>query len=176
MIERRIVLPVQALTAESFAAFGQVATPRPGDAMPGHGDVRPDLGDGVPRFYIMRLARRGLRFHQIARHVRVTQCLGALGGKPWLIAAAPPADLANPAARPAQESIQAFRVPADCFIMLHRGTWHAGPYFDAADCIDFFNLELADTNSVDFQECDLREAFAVQFAFARNECHGPSES
>ena len=176
MSKRPMVLPVRALTAESFAAFGHIATPQSGDAPPGQGDVRPELGDGVPRFYIMRLARRGLRFHKIARHVRVTQCLGALGGTPWLIAVAPPAALANQAARPAPGSIQAFRVPGDCFIMLHRGTWHAGPYFDEADRIDFFNLELADTNRVDFQECDLREVFEKEFAFAGDERCGSPES
>lgn len=32
---------------------------------------------------------------------------------------------------------------------LHAGTWHAGPLFDNADHMDFYNLELSDTNVVD---------------------------
>ena len=36
----------------------------------------------------------------------------------------------------------------NCFIKLETGTWHAGPYFDD-DFIDFYNLELSDTNVID---------------------------
>ena len=32
---------------------------------------------------------------------------------------------------------------------MHAGTWHAGPLFDNANEMDFYNLELADTNVVD---------------------------
>ena len=36
----------------------------------------------------------------------------------------------------------------NCFIKLEVGTWHAGPYFEQ-DFVDFYNLELSDTNVVD---------------------------
>ena len=48
----------------------------------------------------------------------------------------------------------------DLALMLARGTWHAGPLFDAPQA-DFFNLELADTNVVDHQSCDLRARFGL---------------
>ena len=44
--------------------------------------------------------------------------------------------------------MSAFRIPGDCFVKLEVGTWHAGPYFDH-DTVDFYNLELSDTNVVD---------------------------
>jgi len=109
-----------------------------------------DLSQGRPRFYIMRLeGRAGLTFEQMARHDRVTQCLGTIDGRPWLIAVAP-AEIAAPT--PAD--IRAFRIPPHCFIALSRGTWHAGPYFTEGQR-DFYNLELADTNTADYTTCHL---------------------
>jgi ureidoglycolate lyase len=55
----------------------------------------------------------------------------------------------------------AFEVPGDRFIMLAHGTWHAGPHF-TEDRRDFYNLELADTNTADFGVCRLAEP--VSFA------------
>jgi hypothetical protein len=82
----------------------------------------------------------------------VTQCLGSLGGKEWLIAVAPPGTTARDLdddARPALEDIVAFRVPGDRAIKLHVATWHAGPHFVHDECL-FFNLENLDTNRRDF--------------------------
>jgi ureidoglycolate hydrolase len=93
----------------------------------------------------MRLHCRGRKFHTITRHIQCTQCLGSLEGKDWLIAVAPPNNNVN---EPALKEIVAFRVPGNCFIKLEVGTWHAGPYFEH-EFVDFYNLELADTNVVD---------------------------
>jgi ureidoglycolate hydrolase len=71
---------------------------------------------------------------RIARHRRVTQCLGSLGGKEWLIGVAPPGDL-NDDAGPRVEDIAAFRVPGDRLIKLHVATWHAGPHFVHDECL-----------------------------------------
>lgn len=38
------------------------------------------LDQGTPRFYIMRLPRKGLSFDRITYHAKVSQCLGALPG------------------------------------------------------------------------------------------------
>jgi ureidoglycolate hydrolase len=92
----------------------------------------------------MRLEKRGRKFHKITRHEQCTQCLGSLEGKEWFIAVAPPCE----AKEPEIEKMAAFRIPGNCFIKLEVGTWHAGPYFDR-DFIDFYNLELSDTNVVD---------------------------
>ena len=41
------------------------------------------------------------------------------------------------------------RVPPGVFIKLHQATWHAGPFFSEGKHMDFYNLELADTNVAD---------------------------
>ncbi len=106
----------------------------------------------------MRLNQRGARFHKITRHLRCTQCLGALEGKDWTIAVAPPTDTPLPK----WENIQSFHIPGNCFIKLEVGTWHAGPYF-AHSSVNFYNLELSDTNTVDHDTCNLLESYGVEF-------------
>ncbi|WP_048752260.1 ureidoglycolate lyase, partial [Crocosphaera watsonii] len=99
---------------------------------------------GIPRFYIMRLTERGRCFNRITRHEQCTQCLGSLEGKEWFLGVVPPGDENYPNI----EQLQAFRIPGNCFIKLEVGTWHAGPYFDH-DFVNFYNLELSNTNVVD---------------------------
>jgi ureidoglycolate lyase len=153
-------IAVNRLTPETFAPFGQVIAPTE-DGTPFEAqDAALELSRGTPRFYIMQLPRRGLRFRQITRHREVTQCLAAVGGKSWLIAVAPPGKLEEPAL----EEISAFKIPGDVAIKLHRGSWHAGPFFED-DEISFFNLELADTNEVDHQTCHLDQTFGAVFEF-----------
>jgi ureidoglycolate hydrolase len=154
-------LPAQAITPEGFEPFGQVifATPdgKPYDAT----DAQLHLSHGIPRFYIMRLHHRGRQFSHMTRHRQCTQCLGALAEQAWLIAVARPAE----ADQPALNNITAFQIPGNCFIKLNRGTWHAGPYFDQ-DSIDFYNLELSNTNIIDHQTCDLLNTYGVEFQIA----------
>ena len=127
-------------------------------------DARLDLSGGIPRFYIMRLPRRGLIFRQITRHRRVTQCLASVGGKPWFLAVAPPKDLDDPEAEPRHEDIRGFLVPGNVAVKLHKGTWHAGPFFEDAE-MSFFNLELSDTNEVDHHSSYLEKRFGAPFCF-----------
>jgi ureidoglycolate hydrolase len=133
------------ITSENFLPYGQVIFASEDGKSYDSEDAQLNLQNGTPRFYIMRLNKRGRKFHKITRHVQCTQCLGALEGKDWLIAVAPPN---NESDRPALEDIKAFRIPGNCFIKLEMGTWHAGPYFED-DFIDFYNLELSDTNIID---------------------------
>ncbi|MFB2919773.1 ureidoglycolate lyase [Aerosakkonema funiforme] len=133
------------ITPESFRPYGQVISASNDGKLFDAEDAQLNLHNGIPRFYIMRLHRRGRKFHKITRHQQCTQCLGSLEGKDWLIAVAPPNREID---RPNLEEIAAFRIPGDCFIKLEVGTWHAGPYFDG-DFVDFYNLELSDTNVVD---------------------------
>jgi ureidoglycolate hydrolase len=137
-------LPAQPITTGTFAPFGQLIEPAEDGVMFGDHDAQLILDRGTPRFYIMRLHHKGRRFGAITRHQQCTQCLGSLMGQEWLLAVAPP----NGGDRPDLSQIQAFRIPGTCLIKLHVGTWHAGPYFDVKT-VDFYNLELSDTNQVD---------------------------
>jgi ureidoglycolate hydrolase len=162
MMVQSFGVPVRALTARSFRPFGEVIEPREGLGQfidkpydPETSGVEADLvlTNGKPRLWIMHLEKVGVSFSKMARHGRVTQCLGSLGGKEWFIAVAA-SDSANEAGRPRLEDIQGFRISGSCVVKLGIGTWHAGPLFLHDDCL-FFNLENLDTNKRDFQGVDL---------------------
>jgi ureidoglycolate hydrolase len=156
-LEERPLL-AQPISAGAFAPFGDFI-PQTEDGVPFcAADAKLDLSQGTPRFYVMRLDARPMTFTRITRHLKVTQCLAAVGGKPWLIAVAPPQD--GDAAEPALADIKAFVVPGDAAIKLHKGTWHAGPFFEGRE-LGFFNLELADTNVTDHQNSYLDKRFGV---------------
>ena len=76
----------------------------------------------------------------------------------WLMAVAAPTDegpeLLDPGA------IEAFLIPGDVAVMLHVGTWHAGPLFEGSEQ-SFFNLELSDTNEVDHQSAHFTERTGI---------------
>lgn len=162
---RTIDLRVEPVTTAGFAPFGTLIEAGE-DGLPfGPADAQLVLDRGTPRFYVMKLHGKPLGFRQITRHLSVTQCLASVGGQPWFIAVAPPDDPDNPAAQPDPARIRAFRIEGDQAIMLARGTWHAGPYFEG-ESLSFFNLELADTNQVDHHTTVLDRAFGLQFRFA----------
>ncbi|MEP4378439.1 MAG: ureidoglycolate lyase [Alphaproteobacteria bacterium] len=146
------------ITSEAFAPYGDVIEVTEDGVPFGDHDAQLDLSHGTPRFYIMRLPNRGMGFDRITRHKQVTQCLASVGGADWYIAVAAPSD--PPGKEPEPDEIRAFRVPGDVAIKLHLGTWHVGPFFTPAE-VGFFNLELADTNIVDHQDCDLLSSYGV---------------
>lgn len=119
------------------------------------------------RFYIMHLENRPLKFSSITHHASVTQCLGSIGGHVWYLGVAKPSILdsneikddtgkkivqspcGHPYVPPAIEDVQVFEVAGSKFLKLNHGTWHAGPLFKA-DTMDFYNLELSNTNVSSF--------------------------
>ncbi|MEL6815723.1 MAG: ureidoglycolate lyase [Cyanobacteria bacterium J06598_3] len=159
-IESSEVRKIQAIpiTAESFRPFGQVIVPQPDDTPFNPKDAQLALDKGTPRFYIMQLRDRPRRFHDITRHGGCTQCLGALEGREWFLGVAPPSEQPDPRL----EEIRVFKIPGNCFVKLEVGTWHAGPYFDDP-MVNFYNLELSDTNVVDHTTCDLLQTYGVEF-------------
>ena len=138
--------PISAIpiTKPDFKPYGQLITPSPDGKAFDRTDAVLSLENGIPRFYIMRLERRGRTFSKITRHNSCTQCLGSLNGHHWFMAVCPP----SAGSVPDISLLRVFRISGDCFIKLEIGTWHAGPYFDA-EVVDFYNLELSDTNVVD---------------------------
>lgn len=151
----------QVLTDEAFAPYGDIIKPRLSgeqfdrthsyDPSKEGTHVKLVMTNGTPTLRIMQQRLRGLTFSKIARHLRVSQCLGSLQGKEWFMAVAAPT---NGDTRPRLEDIGAFRIPGDRIIKLHVGTWHAGPHFKHEECL-FLNLENEDTNTRDFQEMAL---------------------
>ena len=135
----------QLITPENFQPYGQVIYVSKDGKNFDQEDAQLNLQNGIPRFYIMRLQEKGRQFHHITRHVKCTQCLGSLDGKDWFMVVCPPNNDIN---EPELSKIAAFQIPGSCFIKLDVGTWHAGPYFDH-EFVDFYNLELSDTNVVD---------------------------
>jgi ureidoglycolate lyase len=162
---RLVELPVHPLEPAAFAPFGQVVAPTFDGKDFDADDAQLELSRGIPRFYIMSLSHRALSFRVITRHLAVTQVLASVGGQPWLIAVAPPQDPDDPAKMPDPAAITAFRVPGTLAIKLHRSTWHAGPFFEAEQ-VDFFNLELRDTNQTDHFSCQLDRTYGLEFRFA----------
>src|SRR5512147_3208962 len=156
------------LAAKLFAPYGEVIYPRaagtqfdinPYDPETGTEEASLILTNGTPRLWIMHLKKNALVFRKLARHRRVTQCLGSLQGKEWFVAVAPPNDPGDGTC-PELAGMAAFRIPGDCVIKLHVGTWHAGPQFLHDECL-FFNLEILDTNKRDFESFDLPNEFRI---------------
>ena len=152
-------LPAEWITPERFRPYGQVIFASQDGKSYDADDAQLNIQNGTPRFYIMRLHHKGSKFHKITRHIQCTQCLGSLEGKDWLIAVAPPNSEVD---EPALEDIVAFHIPGNCFIKLEMGTWHAGPYFNHA-FVDFYNLELNNTNVIDHFTHDFLKSHQLQF-------------
>ena len=156
-------LVAQPITPEGFAPYGQLVGATEDGKLYDRDDAQLSLAAGIPRFYIMRLRDKGRTFHRITRHQRCTQCLGSLQGKEWFLAVAPPSE----GEAPDLDRLQAFCIPGTCFVKLAVGTWHAGPYFDA-EWIDFYNLELSDTNQIDHFTHDFRQQQQLEFEIVRS--------
>ncbi|XP_055807377.1 uncharacterized protein LOC129876090 [Solanum dulcamara] len=167
--------PIEA-TPETFKEFGQVIESSSDGEEFGPRDAQLDLSNGIPRFYIMHLKDRSLRFSIITHHANVTQCLGSIGGNVWYLGVAKPSTV-DPSAGadtfvksncghfyvpPAVDEVQAFRISGPKFIKLNHGTWHAGPLF-TDDKMDFYNLELHNTNVVDRTTHDFIKKNGVVF-------------
>ncbi|CAK9139750.1 unnamed protein product [Ilex paraguariensis] len=151
-------------TPETFKEFGQVIEASPDGEEFGPRDAQLDLSQGIPRFHIMHLEDRKLKFSSITHHASVTQCLGSIGGHVWYLGVARTSIVEDPSEikgvngaevvksrcghfylPPAVDDVLVFRVSGPKFLKLNRGTWHAGPLFKE-DSMDFYNLELSNTN------------------------------
>ncbi|CAA0821213.1 ureidoglycolate hydrolases [Striga hermonthica] len=173
--------PIEA-TPESFREFGQVVETLPDGDEFGPQDAQLDLSGGIPRFYIMHLKDRPLRFETITHHANVTQCLGSIGGHIWYLGVAKPS-IVEPTevngtlganleqshcghfyAPPEVDGVRVFKISGSKFVKLNRGTWHAGPLFLEKE-MDFYNLELSNTNVVDHTTHDFVKKNNTIFSF-----------
>ncbi|KAJ1424886.1 Ureidoglycolate lyase domain superfamily [Sesbania bispinosa] len=174
------VKPIEA-TPSTFKHFGQVIEASPDGHDFGPHDAQLDLSQGIPRFYIMHLENRPLKFSNITHHASVTQCLGSIGGHDWYLGVAKPSIVDSNEIKddtgknivqsrcghlyvpPAIEDVQVFKVSGSKFLKLNRGTWHAGPLFKA-DAMDFYNLELSNTNVIDHTTHNFKKDNGVVFS------------
>ncbi|ESQ52206.1 hypothetical protein EUTSA_v10017274mg [Eutrema salsugineum] len=177
------LIPIEA-TSESFANYGQVIEASGDGDHFGPNDAQLDLSRGTPRFYIMRLQDRSFGFSKITHHANVTQCLGSIGGHVWYLGVAKPSLIEDDGGRrgdnvesgsgghlyapPAVEEVRVFKVSGPKFVKLNRGTWHAGPLFRDSS-MDFYNLELSNTNEVDHTTHDFVKSNGVIFQFEPKE-------
>ncbi|XP_020579608.1 uncharacterized protein LOC110024154 isoform X2 [Phalaenopsis equestris] len=171
--------PIDA-TPVSFAEFGQVISAASDGQNFGPQDAQLELHRGTPRFYIMHLEDRELKFSKITHHASVTQCLGSATGEEWYLGVAKASILEgaefnddNLKTRiqskcghnyvpPRPDDVRVFRVTGTKFLKLDRGTWHAGPLLKRK-AMDFYNLELSDTNIVDHTTHDFLKNDDVVF-------------
>ncbi|KFK36480.1 hypothetical protein AALP_AA4G130000 [Arabis alpina] len=175
------LIPIEA-TSESFKDYGQVIEASLDGDHFGPNDAQLDLSRGIPRLYIMRLEDRSVSFSTITHHANVTQCLGSIGGHVWYLGVAKPSLIEDGGKRvdnvqtgasgimyvpPAVEEVRVFRFSGSKFVKLNRGTWHAGPLFEDS-YMDFYNLELSNTNEVDHTTHDFVKSNGVVFRFEDN--------
>jgi len=57
---------------------------------------------------------------------------------------------------PTAETMEVFRIPPGVFVKMDPGCWHAGPLFTEPH-MDFYNLELSDTNVTDHNTWAFRD-------------------
>ncbi|KAK1284149.1 hypothetical protein QJS10_CPB21g01159 [Acorus calamus] len=173
-IPRTVMLKAIDATPDSFKEFGQVIGVYPDGEEFGPHDAQLDLTRGIPRFYIMHLEDRKLKFRTITHHASVTQCLGSIGGETWYLGVAKASILDITKSKdemdlksvqsasghyyvpPRPDEVCVFRVDGSKFLKLNVGTWHAGPLFKSKS-MDFYNLELTNTNVVDHTTHDFRK-------------------
>ncbi|XWS66126.1 hypothetical protein CRYUN_Cryun05aG0173300 [Craigia yunnanensis] len=169
------------ITPESFQEFGQVVEASPDGEEFGPKDAQLDLSKGIPRLQIMRLEDQPLKFATITHHASVTQCLGSIGGNVWYLGVAKTSivdskEIKNKNGKapllshcghfylpPAIDGVQVFRISGPKILKLNVGTWHAGPLFKEHS-MDFYNLELSDTNEVDHTTHSFKKKDRVVFA------------
>jgi len=150
----------QVATLNNLGAYGTLLEPSADGVAFGGLDAQLYLSQGIPRFYLMKLKRRPMAVTRITRHLAVTQALVSLNGKRWYVLLAPPDEPDNARALPDINRLAAFCITGSQALVLHRSTWHAGPYFQE-DEVDFVNLELSDTNVMDHHNARLDVEFGM---------------
>jgi ureidoglycolate lyase len=143
---RILRLPVQELTAEAFAPYGEVSAPA--------GGFRLDFSGQAASFCHVRIEHRPLHLYFFARHLHSTQAYVPLGAAESVLVVAPPADLQDPDALPDLTRAAAFRLTGDRAVNLYRGTWHRTP-MPTASVADFLVLDREGTLD-DLDLVDLR--------------------
>ena len=138
-VRRVLARPV---SAEAWAPFGWIPVP---DTDPEDGSHRLEYAWADPHANIIshapdEIARQGdaLVCDRMYRHDTHTQVLLPLNG-PSVIAVAP-ADT-DPSTPGGCQAVQAFRLETMQVVVLHRGTWHWGPFPLGDEPVVLFNVQ-----------------------------------
>lgn len=129
---RTIQVPVQELTPEAFAPFGEVS--RPGNGF------SPDLAGGKLATCHVQVRRPADDLRFLARHKLSSQVYAPMGAGLSILVVAPPASDDPDAPRIDAGRIAAFRVDGSHAVRLHRGTWHRAP-MPVGDSADFLVID-----------------------------------
>jgi ureidoglycolate hydrolase len=130
------------LTLEGWAPFGWLPVP---DTDPSDGEGRLAFAWDDAHVNIISHRRdevpesnEGLRCEVLFRHSTHTQALMPLDAAAVIVVASSESDLAHPGE---QSQLRAFILPALTPVVLHRGTWHWGPYPVTAEEVRLFNVQ-----------------------------------
>lgn len=136
------VLRAGPLTEEGWAPFGWLPV-RDTDARDGQSRLAFDLDDvhlniiGHSRDEVPHVDG-GLVCQMLFRHVTHTQAIMVLDNDALMVVAAPGTTLASPGDL---GSLRAFHLKQHDAFVLHRGTWHWGPFPVAADGVTLYNVQ-----------------------------------
>ncbi|MFN8829362.1 MAG: ureidoglycolate lyase [Labrys sp. (in: a-proteobacteria)] len=127
-------LPVEPLTAEAFAPFGVVLSPRGRERLPinTYGDRLNLFREGFEtdqpiEWFIVEGHRRPMQALFLERHRQLTQAFIPMNGDGFVTIVARP-DAQEHYGMIALAEMRAFHVPGDAAIQIHRGTWHENPF------------------------------------------------
>ncbi len=141
MAEVRRITP-EPLTAEAWAPFGWLPV---ADTDPKDGAHRLQFSWEDPHVNVIGHRRDevpevpgGLRCQVLFRHATHTQVLMPLDVTAVVVVAAPTLDMSSPEDA---DRIRAFVLPPLSSLVLHRGTWHWGPYPVGAQSVALFNVQ-----------------------------------
>lgn len=127
----RLELGLEPATAEALAPFGWMLGSR--DDVPSRrlnfypGEMRSPCEfviDSEADVSVVRLEKRPFELVYMERHWKHTQAFLPLGGKPFVLALAPPAE----GEVPALEAIRAFRFDGSAGFCMRVGCWHEFPF------------------------------------------------
>ncbi|MSO65567.1 MAG: hypothetical protein EXQ85_07215 [Alphaproteobacteria bacterium] len=128
-----VEIPIEPLTSEGFAPFGQVIGAR--DDAPHYSS--PNVKTWTVDFEIdgkieLEFARFDykpvLEFNRIERHFVVTQAFMPLNNDASVTVFGAPTDPDDPKAVPRPEDLRAFYIAGSQGIMMWKGTWHSGRF------------------------------------------------
>lgn len=124
-------IPLETATREGLAPFGWMLGSRadiPSRRLNFYpGEMRSPCDfviDAEADISVVRLERRPLELVYMERHWKHTQAFLPLGGKPFVLALAPPAD----GETPALDAIRAFRFDGTAGFCMKIGCWHEFPF------------------------------------------------